>query len=336
MEGGITAQTDGVDALNPEDPAPAEADVDGQAGTTIRAAGGVVGRDGPDGTEVVLVHRPRYDDWSLPKGKLKRGEHPLAGAVREVREETGVHALLGARLPNARYEVWTGDSLAEKSVEFWSMTIDHHDGRTCGPGYTAGDEVDEVAWLTADAALANLTYPHDRRVLRAFAEMPSLLRPIVLLRHGSAGERSAWSGPDGERPLDEAGRQQAASLARLVALFGPRRLVSAEPLRCQQTLAPLADSLGLRVETDARFTETASPDRAAEALRDLADRAVSVVVCSQGRLIPEVVSLLNGGSPLRYHVAKGDGWVLSFSSTDARRTRRVRVIPMTLPSLRSA
>jgi 8-oxo-(d)GTP phosphatase len=313
MEGGIAAQTDGVDALNPEDSPTAEADVvDGHAGARIRAAGGVVGRDRPDGTEVVLVHRPRFDDWSLPKGKLKRGEHALAGAVREVREETGLRGLPGPRLPPAQYQVWSGDSLVEKLVDYWAMTVDHGSP----PDFNAGDEVDDIAWLPVDAALTRLTYPHDRRVLRAFAELPPLRRPIVLLRHGSAGERSRWSGPDGERPLDDVGWRQAKALARLLALFAPARLVSAEPLRCQQTLAPLAEALRLQVEIDVRFTETADPDVAAETLRGLADPAAAVVVCSQGKLIPAVVSALNGGSPLRYHVAKGDGWVLSFSDTE--------------------
>jgi 8-oxo-dGTP diphosphatase len=312
LEGGIAAQTDGVDALNPEHGPPAEADViEGLTGARIRAAGGVVGRDGPGGAEVLLVHRPRFDDWSLPKGKLKRGEHPLAGAVREVREETGIRGLPGARLPTVQYDVWAGDALAEKSVDYWAMTVDPGNGLA----FTAGDEVDDLAWLPVDAAMTQLSYPHDRRVLRAYAELAPLRRPVVLLRHASAGGRAQWSGPDDERPLDDAGWRQARAIAKLLALFGPGRLVSAEPLRCQQTLAPLAEKLGRQVEIDAHFNETAGPAEAAEALRGLADWAVSVVVCSQGRLIPHVVSALRGGSPLRYHVAKGDGWVLSFADT---------------------
>ncbi len=301
-----------MDALNPEDAPPAEADVvDRLAGVRIRAAGGVVGRDGTDGPEVVLVHRPRFDDWSLPKGKLKRNEHPLAGAVREVREETGVQGLVGPRLPTAQYEVWSGDSLVDKWVEYWAMTTNNAESP-----FTAGDEVDDIAWLPVDTALTRLTYPHDRRVLRAYAELPALFRPIVLLRHGSAGDPVQWTRPDEERPLDETGWRQAKSLARLLPLFGPGRLVSAEPVRCQQTLAPLADALGLQVEIDAHFTEIAHPGRAAETLRGLASRSASVVVCSQGGLIPEIVSALNDGSPARYRVAKGDGWVLSFAETE--------------------
>jgi len=181
MEGGIAAQTDGVDALNPEDAPAAQAEVVNRlAGARIRAAGGVVGRDGSGGTEVVLVHRPRFDDWSLPKGKLKRGEHPLAGAIREVEEETGISAWAGPRLPTARYDVWSGDSLAEKSVDYWAMTIDP----SSGPTFTAGDEVDDIAWLPVTAAIARLSYPHDKLVLRHPHE------PVVATghRHIARGE----------------------------------------------------------------------------------------------------------------------------------------------------
>jgi 8-oxo-dGTP diphosphatase len=259
----------------------------------------------------VLVHRPRFDDWSLPKGKLKRGEHPLAGAVREVREETGTRAWVGPRLPTVRYDVWSGDSLAEKSVDYWAMTIDP----SSGPTFNAGDEVDDIAWLPVNAALARVTYPHDKHVLRAYAQFPPLHRPVVLIRHTSAGERDLWSGPDEERPLDEAGQQQAKALTQLLPHFGPTRLVSAEPVRCQQTLAPTALELGLPIEIDATFTESANPQAAAEKLRRGANPAGAVMVCSQGGLIPGAVGALTDGSPARYHVAKGDGWVLSFAET---------------------
>ncbi len=307
MEGGLAAQTDRVDAVSPQDEAAPDADL---IDARVRAAGGVVGRAANDVSEVVLVHRPRFDDWSLPKGKLKRREHPIAGAVREVREETGIRCVIGARLPTAQYDVWSGEALVEKSVDYWAMTIA---GRT--RSNTSGHEVDDVIWLPVPDALDRLSYPHDKRVLRAYAELPELRRPVVLLRHANAGERGSWPAADEERPLDESGRQEAEALAPLLSHVGPNRLVSAQPVRCVDTLAPLAARLDLEVELDPRFNESANPTAAAQALREYASSGGAVVVASQGGLIPEAVSMLNGSSSTRYRVGKGEGWVLSFAGS---------------------
>ena len=300
--------------MNPERP------VDG---APIRAAGGVAARDDPvRGVEVVLVHRPRFDDWSLPKGKLKRTVHPVVGAVREVREETGVRAILGARLPTVTYDVWSGDELVPKVVDYWAMTVIGE------MPFRPGREVDALDWLPVDEAVARATYPHDRRVLRAFAELPHLTRPILLLRHGSAGEREEWTGPDDERRLDPLGERQADTLARLLPSYAPGVLVSAEPQRCRDTLAPAAQSLGLTVVLDPRFNEDARPELAAARLRELADPETAVVVCSQGALIPEAVAKLDGRAPVRYRTAKGEGWSLLFSG------RRLSVVDALTTSAR--
>ena len=308
MEGSVAAQTDRVDALGPQGDAAPDADL---IDARVRAAGGVVGRVVNGGSEVVLVHRPRFDDWSLPKGKLKRREHPIAGAVREVREETGIRCVIGARLPTVHYDVWSGEALVEKSVDYWAMTVAAGTRGSFSPGH----EVDDIVWLPVADALNRLSYPHDKRVLRAYAELPALRRPVVLLRHANAGSRDRWPGPDQDRPLDKTGRHEAQTLAALLSHFGPNRLVSAEPVRCVETLAPLGALLGLNVEIDPRFNESANPTTAAQALRGYANPDGAVVVASQGGLIPVALSVLNDSSPARYHVSKGDGWVLSFADT---------------------
>lgn len=126
----------------------------------VLAAGCVLWRRAPDGdgndVEVCLVHRPRYDDWSFPKGKLKRGEEPLAAAVREVLEETGHHCALGDRLPTSRYAV----DGRPKEVAYWAA-------EATGGSFTANDEVDRILWLTPDAARVRLTRPRDVRQLIA-------------------------------------------------------------------------------------------------------------------------------------------------------------------------
>ena len=121
----------------------------------VRAAGGVVVQDG----RVALVHRPRYDDWTLPKGKLDKGESFEEAALREVDEETGLHARLVRELPSVSYEVRG----RPKVVRYWLMEVESDEG------FVANDEVDEVRWLEPAEALALLTYDRDREVLAASA-----------------------------------------------------------------------------------------------------------------------------------------------------------------------
>ena len=124
----------------------------------VRAAGGAVWRRGPDGAlEVLLVHRPRYDDWSLPKGKCDRGETDEDCARREVAEETGMSCALGPELPNQRYVDQRG---RDKVVRYWAMTVVAGEGRL-------DHEVDEVAWLPLPAAGRRLSYGRDVEVLDA-------------------------------------------------------------------------------------------------------------------------------------------------------------------------
>lgn len=123
----------------------------------VKAAGGVVWRRPPaGGIEVALVHRPRYDDWSLPKGKLDRGETWEDAAVREVEEEIGVRCRLGHELSAIAYTDHKGRS---KAVRYWLMeaTAEHE--------FVPSDEVDEVRWLEGRKALGRLSYPLDRGVL---------------------------------------------------------------------------------------------------------------------------------------------------------------------------
>ncbi len=133
-------------------------------GPVIRAAGCVLWRRTPDGpgtgVEVCLVHRPKYGDFSFPKGKLKRHEEPLAAAVREVLEETGHHCAPGPRLPTSHYVV----DGRPKVVDYWAA-------EATGGSFTANDEVDRILWLTPDAARARLTQPRDVRQLTAFLDV---------------------------------------------------------------------------------------------------------------------------------------------------------------------
>jgi 8-oxo-dGTP pyrophosphatase MutT (NUDIX family) len=121
----------------------------------IEAAGGVVADDG----RVALVHRPRYDDWTLPKGKLDAGETFEEAALREVWEETGLRCELVRELPPTRYTVRG----RPKVVRYWSMSVVED------PGFEPNDEVDELRWLSPAEAAELLTYDRDKEVLRAAA-----------------------------------------------------------------------------------------------------------------------------------------------------------------------
>ncbi|MGW0842209.1 NUDIX hydrolase [Streptomyces sp. NPDC002787] len=131
----------------------------GSTDTVVHAAGCVLWRRSPEGggLEFCLVHRPKYDDWSHPKGKLKRGEEPLAGALREVEEETGYRCAPGPRLSMTHYFV----NGRAKQVSYWAAEAT--DGR-----FTANHEVDRVSWLDPAAARDRLTQPHDRELIDEF------------------------------------------------------------------------------------------------------------------------------------------------------------------------
>ncbi|MDG4823517.1 NUDIX domain-containing protein [Asanoa sp. WMMD1127] len=283
--------------------------------TLIRAAGGVVWRPVGDGLEICLVHRERYDDWSLPKGKLESGEHPLAAAVREVAEETGVHAVPQVRLAGARYTVREG---FPKTVDYWSMRYVSEE-----PALVAeSDEVNEVRWLPVDDALALLTYSHDTRVVRDFAVLPAINAVCGLVRHAHAGKRGTWSGPDSARPLDKEGRARAGELARLLALLRPAQLVSATPLRCRQTLEPLAALVDLPIAADSALDEPVPGQNEDERvlstagrLAELAAAGVDFVACSQGKVMPGALAqLVDHGAADDYRTPKGGGWLLAFAA----------------------
>ena len=198
---------------------------DGADDRVVAAGGGAVWRRAADGgLEVPLVHRPRYDDWSLPKGKLDAGEHTLTAAVREVGEETGLAVVAGRRSVRVEYPVPEGP----KRVDYWVM-------QAVGGDFEPSAEVDELRWLAMDEAAELCSHDWDRVVLADLARTDVPLMPtLMLVRHARAGDRSNWDGPDDLRPLDPRGREQARRLAEVLPLFRPDDLLSAPPVRCMR------------------------------------------------------------------------------------------------------
>jgi 8-oxo-dGTP diphosphatase len=278
----------------------------------VRAAGGVLYRTGATGVpEVCLVHRPRYDDWSLPKGRVDEDEPELAAAVREVAEETGVAGIPEFGLPEVSYRLPDG---RPKTVRFWLMRA------AAGGPIKDTHEVDKLAWLALPEAALRLSYPDERPLLDLVAGLPPVTSVVALVRHGHAGERKNWSGPDRLRPISPKGSREADRAAERLATFQPHRLIAAPPLRCTQTLRPLAAATGLPVVTDNAFAEpeheSGLPERLAAARARLAEvrKAGRVVVCSQGKLMPHLLASLGPDSEVEaFHTPKGEGWLLTWS-----------------------
>ena len=204
------------------------------------------------GTEVVIIHRKRYDDWTLPKGKLDVGEALPVCAVREVQEETGVTIRLGVPLDTVRYET---AKTGLKKVEYWGGTVLHSTPRA------PDDEVDMVSWLPARAALARLTYVHDRSLVQLHLEQPHTT-PVIIVRHAKAMDRKDWSRKDTARPLISRGRRQAGLLVPMLAAYGISRLVSSTATRCLNTLLPYAHRQEILIDSYSQLTEEEGTDDA--------------------------------------------------------------------------
>ena len=279
------------------------------ASKAVLAAGAVLWRRADDGeSEVAVIHRPRYDDWSLPKGKVDPGETEPVTAVREVREETGYSSHLGRRLAAVSYPVEQGI----KKVRYWAAC------RVDGD-FSPNAEVDELKWLPVAEAMKQLEYPHDRKVLRRFAKQPVDTKTMLIVRHGTAGSKSRYKGDDRKRPLDKHGRAQAESLVGLLLAFGANVLYAADRVRCHQTLEPLAEELGTTIHNEPLLTEEAYAENrkaARHRILEIAAAGGTPVICTQGRVIPDLIAWWcerDGVRPDSSRNRKGSAWVMSLA-----------------------
>ncbi|GAC1445404.1 MAG: NUDIX hydrolase [Mycobacteriales bacterium] len=280
----------------------------------IEAAGGLLWRERSGRLEIALVHRPRYDDWSLPKGKLAPGEHPLVAALREVYEETGSSAEPGRPLGERRY-------LADgqpKRVRYWAL-------RATGGVPVSNDEVDEVSWLPPERAERRLDAEGDRLLLQEFVMGHRATWPWILVRHARAGDREHWQGDDAHRPLDVHGLRQATALGRVLITYRPSRLFSADLARCTQTLGPVAEATHLPLRTEPLLSERAWQQQRSAVLAfagQTVERKLGVILCSQGGPVPELAERVCAalGTPIAPlgPTKKGAAVVVHLASLDGK------------------
>jgi 8-oxo-(d)GTP phosphatase len=272
----------------------------------ILAAGGLVIRQDGDGTvKVLMVHRPRYDDWSLPKGKTDHGETPAETALREVEEETGIRCRIIAPVAEAHYRVPTGE---DKVVRYFAMRPLQE------PPFVPNPEVSEIRWLAPADAAQLATYAHDRTLLENDVDRMASMGTVFLVRHGAAGDRSVWVDDDRLRPLTPKGVRQAAALATMLAPRGVDAIYSSPYVRCLQTVEPLAAVTGLELNESEMLAEGGSTAAALDWLLSMV--GANIVACSHGDVIPSIVQgLERRGVPLRtphgaFDVKKGSVWAL--------------------------
>lgn len=278
----------------------------------VVAAGAVVWRVVGRRLEVLLIHRPRYDDWSWPKGKLDGDSEPLAMcAVREVQEETGIPVLLGAKLPSVKYTLANG---ARKVCHYWAATPADVEGPAAGALAARGTikdcspaEVDEMRWVEAKKARDLLTRTDDVEPLGALLDMwdDDELRTWTLLvvRHGRAKKRSAWKDGESTRPLTKEGQKQSKKLVPILAAFGVQEVISSPWQRCAATVAPYARASDTEVLQAPEITEKAAkkrPGGVRALVDDLLIRPREVTaVCTHRPVLPFVLEAITKRSPHR-------------------------------------
>ena len=259
-------------------------------------------RPSPDGPEVLVVHRPRYDDWSLPKGKDEPGETAEDAAIREVREEAGQQTRVIAPLGESAYRTTNGD----KIVRWFAM-------RAIGPqDFVPNDEVDRISWLHPEAAAKILSYDRDRDLVKA-VDGTALLGTgtLFLIRHAAAGDRSSWQGDDRDRPLTAKGLAQSKALVDDLRDRQIEAIFSSPYVRCLQTVMPLAEVLGLEVHVEDVLAEGEVGKRARELVKSLAGQ--NAVLSTHGDVIPALLDwMARRGMALKSALdcKKGSVWEL--------------------------
>jgi 8-oxo-dGTP pyrophosphatase MutT (NUDIX family) len=260
----------------------------------VYAAGALVWRERRKELEVLLIHRPRYDDWSWPKGKIDAGETLPETAVREVAEEIDLAITLGIPLPTIHYPVNAGT----KEVRYWAASLGD------GKPQPDGKEVDSLLWCSPVRAAELLSNPTDTEPLDALVaayERNELdTWPLIVLRHAKAKPRSSWARAEGDRPLAATGLRQALAAKRLLLAWAPQRVATSPWQRCLATMAPYVKATSAKVKVYDALTEAhhrRQPQKTAAVVESLLDKRRSVALCTHRPTLPTVLDQLGTHMP---------------------------------------
>lgn len=262
--------------------------------TAVFAAGAVVWRLVEDKLRVLLIHRTKYRDVTLPKGKVDPGEMLAQTAVREVHEETGIRVSLGVPVGVSRY--WMRPK-RQKVVHYWAAEAT--DDAIRASTFVPNGEIAAIEWVSLKKARARLSYPVDVEILENFARLvdDGVLHtfPIIALRHAKALSRADWDGEDASRPLTERGMRQAKAIVGPLRAFGVRRIATSDAARCRETVAPLERRLGRVAKVTRRISQDAWEAGEADVRAVVGHRVRSrkpAVLCSHRPVLPTILAEL--------------------------------------------
>lgn len=260
----------------------------------VYAAGAVVWRIVEGKLRLLLIHRTKYRDVTLPKGKVDPGEMLAQTAVREVFEETGIQVELGVPVGVSRYFM---RPQRQKVVHYWAAEAT--DGAIRRSSFVPNGEIAAIEWVSLKKARKTLSYPVDLEILDEFERLvdDGVLHtfPVIALRHAKAAARSEWKGSDASRPLTDRGAQQARAIVAPLRAFGVRRIITSDAERCRQTVAPLARALRRTPKETALISQDAWEDGLSDVRTVIGKRVRArkpAVVCSHGPVLPEILSEL--------------------------------------------
>ena len=273
----------------------------------ILAAGALVWRKSKEKKiEIAVIHRPKYNDWTIPKGKVELSESSIACAYREVIEETSIETEFGMYLGEVKYQSLDGP----KQVSFWSAQVVKENT------FTPNSEVDAIKWVEAAKAAKFLSLESDKEILSKFNKLKYESKPLVLLRHAKALSRDEWQGDDDDRPLDSLGQMQAKRLLSIYQAFNLEQIHTSDAIRCYDTVEPMAKALGLRLEVSNNLSESAfkkDKEDAFDYARDLIKSDKRALLCSHHPILPKVLNKLTKKSDVESDEEKlypADAWVI--------------------------